>query len=207
MVVFRGVNKTVIIGILLVMLPLSFFLYQDYSLKKQKQLDVQNKNQLNQEAFDLCLKQAISNYRSEERNMCWIYNHDATGCDLKYMVDYELVKELPEDRLEADTEECAKKYPPDERLFSTGSPGLDWLPYGSVGEREAFKKVMQTEKFKVFSSPPLKEGYKITYEVNSPTKEFPYWIFRLYSYSDVEEKTFATFGVNAETGELKEVEG
>lgn len=39
----KGINKTAVIVTLLVVIPASFFAYQNYSFKKQQQLDIQNK--------------------------------------------------------------------------------------------------------------------------------------------------------------------
>lgn len=200
-----GINKTVIIVALLFILPASFFAYQNYSFKKQQQQDILNKKKLNQEAYDSCLKMAYLDYRVKERNMCWVYNHDAIGCDLEYMLSYKIVDELPEDKMKSDIKECDKKYPPDERLYSKASPDAIIVPYGKLEEREAFKKVMQTSEYKSFTTYPIEEGYKITYEVTVPTKDNPHWMFRLYKYSNTDENTVATFKIDAISGELSKI--
>lgn len=202
---FKGINKTAVIVTLLVVLPASFFAYQSYTIKKQQQNDIRNKKVLNQQAYDFCLKVAYYRYRDEERNMCWIYNHDATGCDLNYMVNYKFISELPKDKLDSNIKDCDRIYPPDERLYSSVSPDAEILPFGKVDERTAFQKVMQTTEYKSFVTYPIKEEYKKSYEVIIPTKAKPFWTIRLYEYLNVTEYTYATFRVDAISGELSKI--
>ena len=134
-----------------------------------------------------------------------MYNHEATDCDLSYFKGYSIDQELPADKLKKDLQKCEDDYPAKSRLYSGISPDIEIEPYGQIKEREAFSGVMKTQSYKDFLS-GVKDmsGYKISYETTIPTKDNPYWAFRLYYYSSNDEKTFRTYKVDAISGELFE---
>lgn len=157
----------------------------------------------NQESFDTCISREEYEFKREFRNSCWVYNHDAIDCDLSYFESYK-IGDTPQTKFKNAVKNCEEKHPVADRLYSSTSPDYQssLTPLGNISEREAVKRVLGLDEFKVFLS-TLGEGYKITYSIAEPTKDKPYWFINLYKYTGSgEEITLSYFAIDAMTGKL-----
>ncbi len=200
---FIILGLSALIGSLSIAYHYVIYLPQKEKVKLAEQQEEKGKNQ---EMFDKCISRAEYEYKREERNMCWVYNHDAIGCDLDYFVSYGLKKEdeLPMPKLKKTIIDCETKYPAGDRAYSTTSPQFISLltPPGKISEREAVKKMLGLSEYQDFIN-SLGEGYKITYTVEEPEEDKLYWLIRLYKYStNGEEVTLNYYKVDALSGNL-----
>lgn len=204
---FRGINKTIIIVSIILILPALFFVYQDFSYKNRIISEKQNEKKKNQKAFDNCVYRAEYTYLNEERSQCWIYNHDATSCDLSYFETYK-IGDTPTAKFKKNILACEDKYSPADRLYSFTSPEYKSLldhPLGNFTEREAVRKVIGPEKTKEIVKFPIEEGYHIDYDVEAPSEDKPYWIVHLYKVSNNKDiLTVKYWKIDAFTGNVSE---
>lgn len=198
------IDKTPIIVALILIAPIAIFVYQNSIYKNRVLSEKRAEKERNQEAFDTCISRAEYEFRRENRDKCWVYEHDAIDCDLTYWETYEL-GDTPQTEFKKSVVACEEKYPVANRLYSTTSPEFKSLliPFGNLNEREAVRKIFELQEYKNFTSPPIEEGYKLRYDVESPSEETPYWLIHIFKESAGSEIiTLNHYSVDAFTGEI-----
>ena len=157
---------------------------------------------LSQGAYDKCIRIAEYEYQKELRDQCWIYNHDATDCDLTYLETYK-VGETPITKFKKDLAACEDKYPANERLYSETSPDYELLlvnPIGKLSERDAVRKILTLQEFKDFAKDPIGT---LRYSVDKPTEDASYWLIHIYADDESgNENTLNHYKVDAFSGEI-----
>src|SRR3972149_1618016 len=206
--VFRGINKTAILVSLILVLPVLFYTYQNFSYKNKAILEKQEEKKRNQEVFDTCIYRAEFTFKDGFRNDCWFYNHDATGCDLSYFETYKL-GDTPLTKYKKDVLACEDKFPASNRLYHFTSPEETSLldhPLGNFTEREAVTKVIGQEKIMRIVKFPIEEGYKLSYSVEPPTKDKLFWVVHLFYESSGSEDiaTIKYWRIDAISGDVSE---
>ena len=119
-------------------------------------------------------------YQRVYRDMCWVYNHDATDCDLAYFETYK-IGEMPITKYKKDLAACFNKYPAKERLYSDTSPDYENLlakPIGNLSEREAVRKILSLQELKDFENTP---NGTLRYSVEAPSKDKQQWKIHIYA--------------------------
>jgi hypothetical protein len=199
---FNRFSLTLIIVAIILIVPIVYYIHQDFKYKntilKQKEVE----KGLRQEAYDKCIRIAEYEYQRETRDMCWVYNHDATDCDLTYFETYK-IGELPISTFKKSMTACDEKYPSSERLHSNTSPDYVSLlekPLGNLSEREAVRKILELQEFKDFAKSP---GGTLRYSVDAPSSGKLYWSIHIYSDEESGyENTLNYYKVDALNGEI-----
>jgi hypothetical protein len=196
------ISITIIATALILALPVTFYIYQDFNYKNKVLSEKEHVKKLNQDAYDKCIRIAEYEYKKEMRDQCWVYNHDATECDLSYLETYD-VGETPITQFKKDMATCDDKYPANERLYSTTSPDYESLlatPIGKLSEREAVRKILSLQEFKDFAEKP--DG-TLRYSVEEPTEDIAYWLIHIYADDEPgKEDTLNYYKVDAFTGKI-----
>lgn len=206
----RKINLTAVIVTIIIIIPITLFGYFYFDNQNKQLLEKESTRKRNQEAYDKCISMAEYKYVTDYRSDCWVYNHDATGCDLGYLESL-LKVDTPQTGLEQAVADCEDQYPVADRLHTTVSSEFESLlesPTGNLTEREAVRKVLALDEFIKFSSPPIEEGYKLRYDIERPTKENPKWQVYVYKSGGTdrniirEDITLNYYLVDAFTGEV-----
>jgi len=197
------------IGIFLIGFSVFYYLVSFLPNKERNsQKEIVSKKTINQEEFDKCIHNANYEYKISNRNLCWIYNHDAINCDLDWIKKYNLEKEageLPQEKWKKDLQSCRDKYPAIDRLYSGVSPYFDDIlkDLGNYSEREIVSRVI--DDFKALDPyMNLEEKYQFRYEVTSPTKQELFWIVHIYKSESSNDENIITIikqKIDALTGE------
>ncbi len=185
-----------------------YFLYFLPAESKRRSQEKREAQQKSQEVFEQCMRMAEYEFRRENINNCWIYNHDALDCDLAYFEGYK-IGETPQTKYKRAIVECQERHPANERLYAGVSPDYQSLlakPFGNLTERDAIKKVLNLEEFKTFS----RYRHQCTLrppDVTPPSEENKHWLIRIFKDDcpDGSDITLNNYTVNALTGELTTV--
>jgi hypothetical protein len=157
---------------------------------------------LRQAAYDKCVRIVEYEYQKSTRDMCWVYNHDATDCDLTYFETYN-IGEVPTAVYKKSMLACDEKYPSSERLYSGTSPDYVSLleePLGNLSEREAVRKIFELQEFKDFANSP---GGTLRYSVDAPSSDKLFWLVHIYSDEESgNEETLNFYKVDAYNGNI-----
>jgi len=198
------INKTALAVALILVTPIAIYVYQNSTYNNRILSEKRAEKERNQEAFDNCISRAEYEFKRENRDNCWVYNHDAIDCDLTYWETYNL-GDTPQTKFKRAVVDCEAKYPVAERLYSTTSPDFTSLltPFGNLKEREAVRKIFELQEYKDFVTLPIEEGYKIRYTVEQPTVSSPYWLVHVFKdATDGGEINLNYYKVDAFTGEV-----
>jgi hypothetical protein len=175
---FNRASSSFVIVALIVVLPIAYYIYHGFKYKNTILKQKETEKELRQEAYDRCIRPAEYEYQTDTRNMCCVYNHDATDCDLTYFETYK-IGEIPTSVYKKSITACDDKYHASERLYSNTSPDYESLldkPIRILSEREAVRKILDLQTYKDFSNSP---SGKLRYDVEAPTINTQFWLIHI----------------------------